>query len=241
MRNTCIAAIVAAVVAICVQTAPAEAALIAYWHFNDGSLTVDEGAGLMTVSGREPEFGAGTMLNALPGVSAGHGFAISGDGDFVIDFAIDTRGFEDVMFSFALRADPSWRSNLFQPGGVQVTYFYSADGAASFVPIGQFTPGAEYAMFCAGQRVTDPDFGVRPEDLPCFTGAGGGGAALAAFDNNPNFVFRITQFPFGLEPGDQFLIDNVTVWGVPEPPFLALFGVGAAAFGGLRRRWSRGR
>jgi hypothetical protein len=241
MRSPAVALMIAASALIC-GAAPASASLIAYWDFNDTNLVVDRGSGRVMLEGRQPEFGAGSTLNALAGVPAGHAFAISGDGPFTIDLGLDTEGFEDVMISFSLRADASWQSNVLKPGGVQVTYgFYSVTGTGTLEWIVQFTPSADYSMLCVGQRVTRDDFGSRPEDLPCVSGGaiGAGGATLASFDNSA-FVFRVTQFPQGLTAGDQFLIDNVTVWGVPEPSILVLLGLAGAilACGRLYDIWS---
>jgi len=219
MGSRVIASGVVAFAVFVVATSAGEAAVIGYWNFNDGNLIVDQGTGTMTVSGPAPAYGIGTTLNAQPGVTAGAAFAIFDEGPFDIDFAIDTTGFNGVMLSLALRGDPSWLSNPLFPSGIQVTYFYSLDGGASFTGF-QATPPADYSTICIGERI---DTCLSPRAI----------GAVASLDN-ANLVFRITQFPFGLTPGDALLIDNVTV-SVPEPPSLALLG-GAALMGVLRRR-----
>ena len=208
-----------AAAAAMVVASSAEAAVIAYWDYNDSNLIVDQGAGTMTVGGRSPVYGAGTTLNAQPGVLPANAFAVSGGAPFTIDFAIDTRGFTNLRFDYALRADPTWVSNQIQPGGVQVTYDYSIDGGATFIGFVQFTPPADFIAYGFNLPVAM----LEQEDA----------------------VFRILQSPSFTSAADFFLIDNITFSGVGAPPpppavaepaALATFGLGLVALGWLRRR-----
>ena len=209
-------AILAAV--LCLLPSTLRADLIAYWHFNDSNILVDQGAGILETNFTTPAdllFPAGSSVNSRSAIVAGQSLGLknqSNNGRY-LQFRIDTSQFEDVSLSFATQRTGTGFSSS------QISY--SADGN-TFVNLGAvYDPGLT--------------FNLRTFDF----------SPIAALDNNLNSVIRITLSGATAATGNT-KFDNIQVTGsplepaaVPEPSTMALAGLGA--LGALAARWRRGR
>ena len=200
----------------------ANGSLIGYWHFNDGNLTVDEGAGTLTLSpnmvlNTNYAFFSGDTLNARPSIVAGDALVVApsnteglGNGVTWTQFEVNTSAYEDLIMTFA-----TYRNTTDSFNSVQVLYS---------------TDGSSFTNFGSPYNPAGTAFELKTFDF----------SSIPALDNDASVYVRLTfsgATSFGLSR--RHGIDNVqfNATEVPEPAALGL--VGAMALLAVRRRLAR--
>jgi hypothetical protein len=197
--------------------APAGAAIIAYWDFNDSNLEASQGTGSLSLSFSPSSinYPGGTTQNALPDIDAGKALNLRGNannGESLL-FALSTTGHEGLVMSFATR-----RSNT---GFNHNQLAYSVDGGASFTDLGEpYNPPTS--------------FGVLVYDF----------SSLDDLNDNPSVQVRIT-LDGATNNGGRNWMDNVLFTAtpmpdpndaqLPEPALMILLALGSIAVGWRRR------
>ena len=188
-----------------IVTTNADAALIAYWDFNDSNLIVDSGAGTLSsgtfVASNVAYFG-GTTVNSTSGTSAGQALALqNGTGatnnGAYIQFNINLTGF----------------------AGPAVTYAVQRTSTGFNSQVWSYSTGGGYTTFATVDSIST-SFSAKTVDF----------SSVTALSNASNVSFRVA-FSGGSSSSSagNNRLDNIqfnSVTAVPEPHEYAL-GIGA--------------
>lgn len=207
--------LLASIAAAAFAAGSSQAALIAYWHFNDldltggapSSISADSGVGTISLAnwGGTIDNFAGSTINRLGTDLAGVSLSLvnsSGNGSFIaIDFS--TMGLTDVVLTFATRGT----STGFDSG----LWSYSTNGI-------DFTPSG-----VGNTARTASTFALATVDL----------SSVTAINNQASVTLRYTLDGATSGSGNN-RIDNLQINAIPEPSISLFSALGGLAL--LRRR-----
>lgn len=223
---------------VVMTTSLSQADIITQWNFNSvvpdnksatGSTLPNIGTGVASlVGGTTASFAGGsptdTAADDSSWVTTTYAPPFTGNGTRGVQFAVDTRGYKDIMFT--------WDQNTLPTASRYNQFRYSLDGGVHFVDFKTADDSGPFDNQFSGV------WNSYSIDLTSITGA----------NFNANLVLQfVAVFAPGTnnyvspnrENGDydstgQWRFDMVTVHGtVPEPGTLALFGCGLASLVGI--------